>query len=100
MLEDLIRDLAEAIRMFYAWQHGSGCMKKLPKDQELLQMPGRGDLDFVPLISDVHDINYQGWISIFMHPVTRGIPILATTTEVRDEINRARNYFVDCLCRG
>ena len=46
LLATLIRDLGDGIAMFYAWQHGMGCMKKLPKEQELLQMPGRGELDF------------------------------------------------------
>ncbi len=40
---DLIRELGDSIAVFYAWQHGMGCMEKLPKQQELLQLPGRGD---------------------------------------------------------
>ena len=67
-------------------------MKKLPKEQELLQMPGRGDLDFAPLIKALSDINYHGWTEIFMHPVPRGVPILETTKEVTAEINSARDY--------
>jgi sugar phosphate isomerase/epimerase len=67
-------------------------MEKLPKEQELLQMPGRGNLDFGPLIDAMSAIDYQGWTSIFMHPVPRGIPILETTRQVTDEINRARTY--------
>ncbi len=51
LLSVLIRTLGNAIEMFYAWQHGLGCMNKLPKDQELLQMPGRGQLDFGPLLA-------------------------------------------------
>ena len=73
---DLIRTLGGNIKMFYAWQHGMGCHVKLPKEQELLQMPGRGDLDFVPLFAALQDIKYDGWTEIFMHPVPRGIPIL------------------------
>ena len=34
----LIKALDNRIAMFYAWQHGMGCSKKLPKEQELLQM--------------------------------------------------------------
>ena len=40
MLSDLIRTLGNRIAMFYCWQHGHGCMKKLPKEEELLQLPG------------------------------------------------------------
>ena len=78
--------------MFYAWQHGDGCMTKLPKEQELLQMPGRGLLDFGPLVKALVDIKYQGWTEIFMHPVPRGIPILETAQEVTAEINKSRDY--------
>ncbi len=94
---DLIRTLSSSIEMFYAWQHGMGCHVKLPKEQELLQMPGRGDLDFVPLFAALQDIKYQGWTEIFMHPVPRGIPILETTAEVTAEINRSRQYITKCL---
>ena len=94
---DLIRSLDGSIAMFYAWQHGMGCHKKLPKEQELLQMPGRGDLDFTPLLAALQDINYDGWTEIFMHPVPRGIPILETTAKVTAEINRSRDYLTKCL---
>ncbi len=97
MLADLIRTLGDGIAMFYAWQHGMGCMTKLPKEQELLQMPGRGELDFAPLLAALRDVDYQGWTEIFMHPVPRGIPILDTTGSVTAEINRSRVYLESCL---
>jgi len=92
VLEALIKDLGPTIKLFYAWQHGMGCMKKLPKEQELLQLPGRGDLDFAPLVDALKAINYDGWTEIFMHPVPRGVPILETTDAVTAEINRSRAY--------
>ncbi len=91
-LADLIVDLKGRMPMFYAWQHGMGCMDKLPKAQELLQMPGRGKLDFQPIVDALKKTNYDGFTEIFMHPVPRGIPILPTATEVSAEINRARGY--------
>ena len=69
-----------------------GCHKKLPKEQELLQMPGRGKLNFGPLLAALRDVKYTGWTEIFMHPVPRGIPILKTTRAVTSEINRSRSY--------
>ena len=42
MMARLIEDLGNRIKLFYAWQHGMGAATKLPKEQELLQMPGRG----------------------------------------------------------
>lgn len=99
-LADLIRTLGNRIQVFYAWQHGMGCMKKLPKEQELLQMPGRGTLDFCSLLAALQDVGYRGWTEIFMHPVPRGIPILSETSQVTDEINRSRAYLSDCLKAG
>jgi len=96
-LATLIRDLGDSIAMFYAWQHGNGCMTRLPKEEELLQMPGRGDLDFAPMLTALRDIKYQGWTEIFMHPVPRGIPILETVDEVTTEINRSRKYLTECI---
>ena len=96
LLADLIRSLGDGIAMFYAWQHGEGCMTKLPKDQELKQMPGRGTLDFKPLLAALRDINYRGWTEIFMHPVPRGVAILDTPSAVTAEINLARDYLAKC----
>ncbi len=100
LLSDLIIELDDALAMFYAWQHGDGCMTKLPKEQELLQMPGRGQLDFIPLVSALKKINYTGWTEIFMHPVPRGIAILETPAQVTEEINRARKYIEDCIAKA
>ncbi len=97
LLAKLIRDLGEKIEVFYAWQHGMGCMTRLPKEQELLQLPGRGELDFRPLLLALSEIGYQGWTEIFMHPVPRGIPILETAKEVTDEINRARDFLASLM---
>ncbi len=96
-LATLIRDLSDSIGMFYAWQYGNGCMTKLPRQEELQQLPGRGSLDFAPLLQALRDIQYQGWTEIFMHPVPRGRPILETAEEVTREINRSREYLAECL---
>ena len=92
LVAKLIADLGQGLALFYAWQHGMGCHEKLPKEQELLQLPGRGSLDFAPILSALKRINYAGWTEIFMHPVPRGIPILDSTADVTSEINRARHY--------
>ncbi|MYE90298.1 sugar phosphate isomerase/epimerase [Candidatus Poribacteria bacterium] len=92
LVAQLIEDLGSGLALFYAWQHGMGCHEKLPKEQELMQMPGRGDLDFAPILSALKKTAFSGWTEIFMHPVPRGIPILDTAADVTDEINRARKY--------
>lgn len=96
LIAGLIADLGDRLVHFYAWQHGMGCHEKRPKEEELLQMPGRGDLDFAPILAALRKINYTGWASIFMHPVPRGIPILPTATQVTAEINRSRKYLEGC----
>lgn len=94
-IASLIKHLGAGLVHFYAWQHGMGCHKKLPDPQMHLQMPGRGAMDFKPILAALKAINYRGWTEIFMHPVPRGIPILPTAKAVTQAINRARRYLDD-----
>ena len=77
-LAQLIRDCGSHLAVFYGWQHGKGSMQAQPKTDELLQMPGRGSLDFGPLVAALREIAFNGWTSIFMHPFPRGIAIVVT----------------------
>lgn len=95
----LIADIRDRLVHFYAWQYGMGCQKKLPKEQELMQLPGRGPMDFTPIVAALKKINYGGWTEVFMHPVPRGIPILPTAAQVTAQINDARQYLDECLYR-
>lgn len=97
LLARLIEDIGPRLVHFYAWQEGRGCFKKLPKNEELEQMPGRGKLDFRPILASLKKIGYQGWTEIFMHPVPRGIPILETAPKITEEINRARKYLDEAV---
>jgi sugar phosphate isomerase/epimerase len=99
LLAKLITELGDSIAIFYAWQHGMGSKTKLPIEQELLQMPGRGKLDFAPLLSALQKIDYRGWTEIFMHPYPRGRAILPSTAEVTAEINRATKYLSNALAQ-
>jgi protease I len=58
----------QKLTLFYAWEHGMGCMKPMPKEEELQQMPGRGKLDWKPLLAALKQINFTGPTEIFMHP--------------------------------
>lgn len=91
-LASLIRHVGSEMAVFYAWQHGLGCHQKLPKEQELLQLPGRGSLDFQAPIEALREVGFSGFTEIFMHPVPRGIPILPTAAQTTEEINRSRSY--------
>lgn len=97
LLAELIEDLGANLVHFYAWEHGRGAMQKQPKDQELMQMPGVGELDFGPLMQALRTIGYSGAVQVFMHPFPRGIPILETTEAVSDAINRSREYLAMAL---
>ena len=99
LVSQLVEALGDGLALFYAWQHGMGCHEKLPKEQELLQMPGRGTLDFAPILAALKKIDYSGWTEIFMHPVPRGIPIMDSLEGVTDEIDRARHY-LDTLAQS
>ncbi len=95
----LIEDLGNKLVFFQAWEHGLGCSEKLPKEQEMMQLPGRGELDFAPLLAALRKINYPGYTEIFMHPMPRGVPIRDTTDAVTAEIRRARDYLERCLAK-
>jgi len=97
LLADLIRSLGDSLSVFYAWQHGMGCMTQMPKEEELKQMPGRGTLDFAPLLAALRDIRYPGWTEIFMHATPRGTPILDTAEAITAEVNRARAHLDSAL---
>ena len=97
LIADLIKHIGPKLKVFCAWEHGMGCMKPMPKDEELQQIPGRGKLDFTPLLKALKDIRYEGFTEIFMHPTPRGIPILPTAAEVTAETVRAKSYLEKCV---
>jgi sugar phosphate isomerase/epimerase len=100
LIARLVEDLGPKLSLFYAWQHGNGCMAPQPKEQELLQLPGRGPFDFRPVLASLKKINYSGWTEIFMHPYPRGIPIMETTAKVTEVINQSREYLESAIREG
>lgn len=93
----LIRELDSRLVHIQAWEYGMGCMTQLPKEQELLQLPHRGPMDWTPILAALMGIRYAGRVEVFMHPTPRGIPILETPALVTAEINKAREYLEACL---
>jgi sugar phosphate isomerase/epimerase len=92
LISTLARDLGPRMKFVYAQQDGKGSKEKLPKEVELLQMPGRGPLDFGPLMRELAAQRFAGPVEIFMHPVPRGVPILDTVPGITAEVNRARTH--------
>ncbi|MFM8415781.1 MAG: sugar phosphate isomerase/epimerase family protein [Planctomycetota bacterium] len=97
LVAGIARDLGPKVKFVYAQQHGKGSKEKLPKEDELLQMPGRGPLDFAPLMRELAAMRFTGPVEIFMHPVPRGVPILGSVAEITAEINRARDHLLAAL---
>ena len=91
-LAKLVREIAPRMPLLYGWQFGKGFSQPLPATDQLMQMPGRGTLDFGPIIETLRSVRYQGWVEVLMHPTPRGIPIRETTTEVTAEIRRSHEY--------
>jgi len=92
LLSDLITHIGQKMTLLYAWEFGHGCFKPMPKEEELQQMPGRGKLDWKPLLQALKATGFTGPTEIFMHPTPRGIPILPTAAETTAEIIRAKNH--------
>lgn len=94
----LVAELGPAIKFFYAQGAGWSTAPQ-PKEKEMMQMPGRGPLDFGPAVAALKKMAYAGFVEIFMHPFPRGIPILEPGSAVTAEINRSREY-LDRLLAG
>jgi sugar phosphate isomerase/epimerase len=95
----LIRDIGPKLCHFYAWEHGYGSHEPMPKAREMQQLPGFGQLDFVPILQALKDIGYTGWTSVFMHPTPRGIPILPEIPACTEALNRSKEYLEHCLTK-
>lgn len=94
----LIRDIGRGqLPFFYFQEHHPSMKKKMPKEEELKQLPGFGSLDYLPILAALKEIGFDGLSEIFMHPVPRGIPVLPTAKEVSGVINKSRAYLEDCL---
>ena len=79
---DVIRTAGSQLLFFYAWQSADG----------MNQLPGNGQADFLPWLKALASINYQGFLSPFMH----GHP---TPDELSAGIVKACAYLRDCHTR-
>jgi sugar phosphate isomerase/epimerase len=96
-IPSLITALGKNLAFFYAQEFGMGFMQKLPKEDEMKQMPGYGGgLDYRPIAAALKKIRYTRMVEILMHPTPRGIPILPTTPQVTAAINKSRAYLDEC----
>jgi sugar phosphate isomerase/epimerase len=93
----LLRHVGQRLSLFYAWQHGKGSTGNMSKADELMQLPGKGPLDFTPLLAELKAMNYRGWTEIFMHSFPRGEALAPTAAEVTAHLNASRKYLETCI---
>lgn len=98
-IPQLLRDLgAKQIPFMYFQEHSEGMMKKTSKEVEMQQLPGfGGSLDYRAVLKALKDIDYQGYVEIFMHPTPRGVPILPTAGEITAAVVKSRTYIEGLL---
>jgi sugar phosphate isomerase/epimerase len=98
MMAELIKDLGPRIAFIYAWQQPTWLGHKKPSTKEVFdQLPGRGPMDFKPIVAALRQIEFGGFVSIFMESLRGYVPIWQTPEEVTEEIIEARQYLDRCL---
>lgn len=96
----LIRDIGkENLPFIYFQEYHQSSKEKMAKEEELKQLPGFGTLDYVPILSALRDVGFDGLAEIFMHPVPRGVPMLETPGEITAAVNKSRAYIDECLAK-
>lgn len=85
--------------LIYFQEFHPSAREKMAKEEELKQLPGRGTLDYVPIVGALKEVGFDGLGEIFMHPTPRGFPILPTAKEITDVVNESRSYLAKCLTK-
>ncbi|MGI9240038.1 MAG: sugar phosphate isomerase/epimerase family protein [Verrucomicrobiales bacterium] len=97
----LIKELGRRnLPFIYFQEYGIGAHKKVEKKVELAQLPGRGTLDYVPILQALRDIDFAGLAEIFMHPTPRGVPILGSASDITGAVNESRKFIDRCLAKS
>lgn len=96
-LAKLLKEILPKVEVFYAWQHGKGSMTKQPREDEWLQLPGFGDLDFKPMVDVLRQGEYRGWTELFMHPYPRGLAIHESVEKSTDVLLKSKQHFESLL---
>ncbi len=84
----------------YFQEYHPSSKQQMPKEEELKQLPGFGELDYVPIVAALKEIGFAGLAEIFMHPTPRGLPVLPTAAAITEKVNESRAYLGDCLARA
>lgn len=98
-IAEIIHMADTRLALFYAWQHGKGSMGNVTSTEILEQFPGKGSLDFVPILAALKAIKFDGWTEIFMHSFPRGTSVKNTASGVTAELNESRKYMEQCISK-
>ena len=90
----------EHLPFLYFQEYGIGSKKRVDKETELEQLPGRGSLDYLPIVRALRKIKFDGLAEIFMHPTPRGIPMLPSAQAITAEVNKSRLHLDACLAKA
>jgi len=94
----LIRELgAGNLPFVYLQEFGIGSKEAVAKEIELEQMPGRGSLDYGPILAALVEVGFRGYAVPFMHPTPRGVPVLGTAGEITGLVRGSREHIERCL---
>lgn len=96
-LAKLLEEILPKVEVFYAWQHGKGSMTKQPREDEWLQLPGYGPLDFKPMVDVLRRGEYRGWTELFMHPYPRGLAIHESVEKSTEVLLKSKQYLESLL---
>lgn len=96
-LAKLLEEILPKVEVFYAWQHGKGSMTKQPREDEWLQLPGFGPLDFKPMVDVLRRGAYRGWTELFMHPYPRGLAIHESVEKSTEVLLKSKQHLESLL---
>jgi len=93
----LLREIGPKLAHIYMWQK-PGNRKKT--GAALPALPGPGGLDFVPIVSALRAVRFDGWTEIFTHAHKHNGAMCETTQAVTAKVLQTRRYLESCLARA
>jgi len=97
MQAGLIKEIGPKLGHIYMWQNRTRAERK---EDPLANLPGRGGMDFGPIVAALKAIQFKGWSEIFTHAHTHNGAMCETTDAVTQEVARCRAYLESCLAKA